>query len=355
VSGAQRVLFKKNQMKVKVTTWKVSTLYKLKDKINEQPVYQRGEVWSPRKRSILIDSMLRGIDIPKIYLRKLNSNAHDYEVADGQQRLTTIYRFIENQFALLSDEEKGLNLARIDGKVVGGLKYEKLSQDVKSRLDNYEVTIAIIENATNQEIRTLFGRLQEGEPLVPAEKRNAIISTIGHLIDNFAINHYFFINSRIPANRFKRQDYMSHALALISYKNIEPLKADLLLKMYLDKTLIISQALQKKIAVILDKLAEIDNNSSTKIYKKYHFTDMFNFLFENYSRIARMNAKTIAKKFDKFEVNRLANYNKPEVLIENKHPTQDEKDLYEYIIAFRYDGAEPESIKTRLRIFTNLF
>jgi hypothetical protein len=342
-------------MKVKVTTWKVSTLYKLREKINEQPVYQRGEVWNSRKRSILIDSMLRGIDIPKIYLRKLNSNAHDYEVADGQQRLTAINKFIENQFSLLLEEEKGLNLGKIEGKIVGGLKYEKLSKNFKSRFDNYEVTIAIIENATNQEIRTLFGRLQEGEPLVPAEKRNAIISTIGHLIDNYAINHTFFTNSRIPANRFKRQDYMSNALALISYKNAEALKAELLLKMYLDKTLVISQVLQNKIAVILDKLAEIDSNSSARIYKKYHFTDMFYFLFENYGRIAQMTAKAIAKKFDKFEEKRLANYNNPDVLIENKKPSQEEKDLYDYIIAFRYNGADPDSITTRLRVYNNLF
>jgi hypothetical protein len=342
-------------MKVKVTNWKVSTLYKLKDKINEQPVYQRGEVWSSRKRSLLIDSMLRGIDIPKIYLRKLNANAHEYEVADGQQRLTAIYKFIENQFTLLSDEEKGLNIAKIEGKVVGGLIYEKLSKDFKSRFDNYEVTIAIIENASNQEIRILFGRLQEGEPLVPAEKRNAIISNIGHLIDNFAINHSFFTNSRITANRFKRQDYMSNALALISYKNGEPLKAELLLKLYLDKTLVISQPLQNKIAVILDKMADIDSFSTARIYKKYHFTDMFYFLFENYGRIAQLNAKTIANKFDNFEQKRLANYKNPEVLIENKKSSQDEKDLYDYIIAFRYNGSEPESIKSRLRVYNNLF
>jgi len=342
-------------MNVKITTWKVSTLYRWKDKINEQPVYQRGEVWSQRKRSILIDSMLRGIDIPKIYLRKLKSNAHDYEVADGQQRLTAIYKFIENQFKLLSDEEKGLNLAKIEGKSIGGLKYEKLNKDFKERFDNYEVTIAIIENANNQEIRTLFGRLQEGEPLVPAEKRNAIISNLGHLVDNFAINHSYFTNSQIPAKRYKRQDYMSHVLALIFYKNTESLKASLLLKMYLDKSLTVSQALQKKISVILDKLSEIDNHSAIRIYKKYHFIDMFNYLYENYGHIGKMSSKSIAKNFDKFETLRLANYNQPEVLIENKKPTQEEKDLYEYIIAFRFNGAEPGSIATRLKVFNNLF
>lgn len=342
-------------MKVKVTTWKISALYKIRDQINEQPVYQRGEVWNSRKKSILIDSVMRGIDIPKIYLRKLNKNAHDYEVADGQQRLTAIYKFIENHFALLSDEEKGLDLAKIGDEVVAGLKYEKLSKNLKSRFDNYEVTVAIIENATNQEIRILFGRLQEGEPLVPAEKRNAIISSIGHLIDNFAINHSFFTNSRIPASRFKRQDYMSNAFALILYENVEPLKAQLLLKMYLNKTSVISPVLLKKIAVILDKMAEIDGESSARIYKKYHFTDMFYFLFENFQKITQINAKIIAQKFDNFELKRQANYNTAAALIENKKPSKDEKDLYDYIIAFRYNGADPESIKTRLRVYNNLF
>ncbi len=342
-------------MNVKITNWKVSTLYKLKDKINEQPNYQRGEVWKPRKRAILIDSMLRGIDIPKIYLRKLSSNAHDYEVADGQQRLTSIFKFIENEFALLNDEEKGLDLSRIHGKITGGIKYEKLENELRKKFDNYELTIAIIEDASNQEIRTLFGRLQEGEPLVPAEKRNAIISHIGHEVDNFALNHLFFANSRIPAKRFKRQDYMSHALALIFYQNKEALKAELLLRMYLDKGLIFNQSLQKRIADTLDKIAEIDSLSSVRIYKKYHFVDFFYFLFQEKSALISGNSAVFARKFDDFERLRLFNYNKPEILIENKKPTSEERDLYDYIIAFRYNGAEPESIATRHRVFKNLF
>jgi hypothetical protein len=342
-------------MIVTVTNWNISTLFNIKDKINEQPPYQRGDVWKPRKRSILIDSILRGIDIPKIYLRKLNSHAYDYEVADGQQRLTTIFSFIENHISLLSDEEKGFDLGRIDGKIVAGLKYDDLDNELKNKFDNYNVTIAIIEHASNQEIRTLFGRLQEGEPLTPAERRNAIISKIGNLIDTFAINHNFFVKSRIPTNRFKKQDYLSHALALVFYNNKEPLKAELLLKMYLDKSLVINQSLHHKLAVILDKLAEIDSYSFINIYKKYHFIDMFYFLYKNYNRINQMNVKLIAKKFDDFEKLRITNYSRPEYLIENKRPTPQEKDLYDYIIAFKSNGAYPESIEKRLHVFNNIF
>lgn len=343
-------------MEVKITTWKVSKLFKLKDNINEQPDYQRGEVWNPRKRSILIDSMLRGIDVPKIYLRKLPPTAHhEYEVADGQQRIISINKFIENKFSLLSDEEKGLDLGNIGGQVVGGKKYDELDNEMRKRFDNYEMTIAIIENATNQEIRTLFGRLQEGEPLVPAEKRNAIISTISHHVDNFAINHLFFRNSRIVAGRFKRQDYMSHVLALVFYGNKEALKANLLLKMYLDKSLTINQPMQKVIASTLDKMAEIDSFSTTKIYKKFHFIDFFYYLFTKNSELSKINPRLIANKFDAFEKLRLSNYTRPEILIENKKPTPKEKDLYDYIIAFRYNGADPESITVRHNVFVNLF
>jgi hypothetical protein len=342
-------------MEVKITTWKVSTLYKLKDKINEQPVYQRGEVWKPKKKSILIDSMLRGIDLPKIYLRKLSNNAHDYEVADGQQRLRAIYDFLDRKISLLDQEEKGLNLGRIDGKIVGGKYYDKLPKDLKDKFDNYEVTITIIEKATNAEIRTLFGRLQEGDPLVPAEKRNAIISTLGSLIDNFAINHDFFERSRISAERFKRQDYMAHILALILYGNKDSLKADLLLKMYLDKKIILSQARQKIIAEVLDVMKLIDEDSTTRIYKKYHFIDIFSILFANSTKLKNIDPKTFAKTFDTFEVSRLHNSDNPELLIENKRPSAKEKDLYEYINSFRYNGAEPESIDKRNAVFQNLF
>jgi len=342
-------------MKVKITTWKVSTLYRLKENINEQPVYQRGEVWKPRRKSILIDSMLRGIDIPKIYLRKLTKGAYKYEVADGQQRLTAICQFIENDFKLLKDSEKGVNLNKIGSLTVGGLKYDKLQKKLKSTFDDYQVTIAIITNATNQEIRTLFGRLQEGEPLVPAEKRNAIVSSISAPIDNFAINHDFFSKSKIKANRFKRQDYLSHALALIFYNNKYPLKAKLLLDMYLDSSITIDPVMQNKIANILDKMREIDSTSKVRIYKKYHFVDIFYFLYISYSRIDKLSSTAMATKFDMFESLRLANHHNPEALIENKKPTKKEKDIYEYLIAFRFNGADPESINTRLRVFKNLF
>ncbi|RZK03923.1 MAG: DUF262 domain-containing protein [Flavobacterium sp.] len=326
-------------MVVKVTTWKVSTLWRLREKINPQPPYQRGEVWSPRKSALLIDSILRGIDIPKIYLRKLDRNAHDYEIADGQQRLSAILSFYNNEFALLADDEKGLNLRRVGNSVIGGKTFAQLNEELRHKFSDYEVTIAIVEEATGAEIRTLFGRLQEGEPLVPAEKRNAIISKIGGFIDNFAIHHDFFINSKIPAARYKRQDYLSHGLALVFYELNSPLKADLLLRMYLDKDLAITQELQSKVEAILSVLRAIDQRSNTRIFKKFHFIDFFWCVFQNFRLISTFHENTIARNFDEFETRRLGVKN-PEDLIVGR-PSQNDLDLYRYYHAFRAAGSEP--------------
>ncbi|MBZ4040948.1 MULTISPECIES: DUF262 domain-containing protein [Flavobacterium] len=341
-------------MKVKLTTWKISTLFKLKDKINPQPPYQRGEVWKYRKNALLIDSILRGIDIPKIYLRKLENAAHDYEIADGQQRLNAIFTFLENDYSLLEDEEKGLNLKTINQLIVGGKKFRSLDPELKDKLTDYEVSIAIIEEADNYEIRTLFGRLQEGEPLVPAEKRNAIISKAGTIIDNFVLNNKFFANSKIQPARYKRQDYLAHALALFFYKNTKPLKASLLLELYLDKKLDCSHANQKLISDILDAIYQLDQLSQTRVYKKFHFIDLFLFLMNNSEKIKTINYKNFAREYDSLEVKRLK-IRDPKTLLSGKDESEENKILYDYYMAFKYAGAEPDSIEKRNVSFNLIF
>jgi len=341
-------------MKVKLTTWKISTLFKLKDKINPQPPYQRGEVWKYRKNALLIDSILRGIDIPKIYLRKLENSAHDYEIADGQQRINAIFSFLEGDYCLLEDEEKGLDLKSIDNVKIGGKKFKNLDEELKDKFTDYEVSIAIIETADNREIRTLFGRLQEGEPLVPAEKRNAIISKAGTIIDNFVLNNKFFLNSKIQPARYKRQDYLAHALALYFYKNTKPLKASLLLEMYLDKKLDCSTSNQKNVSEILDAMYELDQLSQTRVYKKFHFIDLFLFLRNNASKINKINYRKFADEYDALEAKRLK-IKDPKTLISGPNATKENKILYDYYMAFKYAGAEPDSITKRNDSFKIIF
>ena len=63
-----------------------------------QDQFQRRRVWNDVKSSRLIESLILNVPIPVCYFAEIEEGA--YAVVDGQQRLTCIYRFIDNQFAL---------------------------------------------------------------------------------------------------------------------------------------------------------------------------------------------------------------------------------------------------------------
>ena len=72
-------------------------------KLKLNPDFQRGSVWTPAARTFLIDTILRGFPIPKIYLRTAvdTDTKQSYrEVVDGQQRLRAIIDFANDKFAL---------------------------------------------------------------------------------------------------------------------------------------------------------------------------------------------------------------------------------------------------------------
>jgi len=63
-----------------------------------QDQFQRRRVWNDVKSSRLIESLVLNVPIPVCYFAEIDDGA--YAVVDGQQRLTSIYRFLDNQFAL---------------------------------------------------------------------------------------------------------------------------------------------------------------------------------------------------------------------------------------------------------------
>ncbi len=339
-------------MRVKIELWTVEDFYDLKENINEQPAYQRGPVWSDAKKSLLIDSMLRGIDLPKFFLHKKERGAYLYEVADGQQRIDSIWRFKDDDLALREDRVLGLDLNKIGRYKVGLKTFSELHQDLQDQFDNYLLTVAIVEDATNDEIRTLFGRLQLGEPLTPAEKRNAILSKVGNDINTLALTHVFLKNSKIKRERFNHQDYLAHAFTLIAYNNNSDLKAKLIEEMYLDESIDWNMRVLQKIDKVLEIMNEVNIRSKKKIEKKFAFLDIFWFLFKQHGTIKTVDFVGFASHYDDFEVKRKANYKKPEDLLLGRFKNQD---LYDYIMAFRFEGLRAISYERRNRIITKEF
>ena len=87
-------------METKQEHWPLLTLKEYEKDIDPNPIYQRSEVWKPNQKQLLIDSVLRQIDVPKLYLRKFpTSSRFKYEIIDGQQRMRTFWDFLNDGFS----------------------------------------------------------------------------------------------------------------------------------------------------------------------------------------------------------------------------------------------------------------
>lgn len=176
-------------------------LYKRRDRY-EIPEWQRGEVWDAAKKQQLIDSILRGWRLPKFYFVKVAED--EYEVVDGQQRLSAIYDFFENELEL-SDASRAL---------FGGPLYKDLKSRQSDAFDDFEIDYDELEDATEEEQKEFFQRLQEGLPLRSSEKLNAVHSKLRDFCRTVAKDPFFANRISAPDTRFAHFDIVSKVAAL---------------------------------------------------------------------------------------------------------------------------------------------
>ena len=154
-----------------------------------RPPYQRKSVWSRNKKQSLMDSLFRRYYIPKLVIRevRLSDTRTVNEIIDGQQRITTVQEFFNNQYPLpntLSDLDKQLP----------GRYYKDLSVDIRMFVDrSLKYQADIIKNidkpddVNHQIIATeIFWRLQQGESLNYMEVAHAQLSS---LTRNFIVKY----------------------------------------------------------------------------------------------------------------------------------------------------------------------
>lgn len=170
------------------------------ENIDYSPRYQRaGDVWSRKQKQLLIDSIINGLDIPKLYFqfmpRDNSKRDYLYAVIDGKQRLETIIGFIEdkfplsNEFKYLFDEEKsGYN--DIAGKKFSEI--DRIEPEITAKILNYVMCIVFIDTDNPDIINEIFIRLNSGIPVNTTEKRNAIGGNLSKEINKLCIEDSFF-------------------------------------------------------------------------------------------------------------------------------------------------------------------
>lgn len=326
----------------------MSELYRDRQSINLNPMWQRGQAWHTPKKVLLVDSILRGMDMPKLYFREKRRGSEEVDVVDGQQRLRAIWGFFDGEFSL----EHRQPLQPIEGSEVDGLAYSELPKSLKSRLRNFKVSIASITKAEKQDITLLFARLQLAAPLNSAELRNAILCPIRHEVDATATNHPFFVDSRISAARMKHQDYAAHAYALAQNGTNEDLKAPELRTMYIDSIDTDQQALTELSARVegaLEVLAEVNQAAEGRIKQKWIFCDLMNFILEHQAADREIDPEMLAELYVAFDTRRLEYNRRSDDLLDGEVSDEDQN-LYDYIQAFRVEGGKQANIERRSEV-----
>lgn len=187
-------------------------LYRTRNRIQTDPEYQRSsDIWTLEKKQLLIDTLLNGFDVPKLYFHRFKSpinagaNEYEYAIIDGKQRLEAIWEFIEGRYALSPDfeciEEPGWNAK--------GLTYAELTKefpDLRNALDSYGLTIVCIETDDLEIIEDMFSRLNESVPLSAAEKRNAKGGPIPVAVKSLTNTDFFQYKLPFGNSRYRHYD-----------------------------------------------------------------------------------------------------------------------------------------------------
>lgn len=186
-------------------------LFGLGGRLVIQPEYQRNYFYQDqggKREQAVIHSLLRGYPIGLLYFNKVGDDK--YEVLDGQQRITSIGRFVTNKFAIMVDGNPKI--------------FDSLPADQKTRILDTRLLIYICEGAES-EIKEWFQTINiAGVPLNEQELLNAIYS--GPFV---TLARAEFSNSQ-NANLHKwrayikgnvhRQDFLACALDWVSKGNI---------------------------------------------------------------------------------------------------------------------------------------
>lgn len=171
-------------------TWTCKQIVKMieKDTISFKNIVQRSFVWEKHRMSELIWSIIMGYPIPPIYAERGesdNDKVKIYDVMDGQQRNTTIYKYLKDEFALT--QLKPIPYLDENGEEctidISGKKFSELEEELQDIIKDATITVKYYDNLSQSQKAEMFRRLNNGKPLSTKSRTLASAKDIGSLLD----------------------------------------------------------------------------------------------------------------------------------------------------------------------------
>lgn len=145
------------------------------------PEWQRNYVWDRIRASKLIESFLIDIPVPVIYMAK---NSQKYEVIDGLQRLTSVFKYFDNEYPL-----KGIEIiTELNGKT-----FREIDSYYQSKLEDSVLRSFELSSGNSDMHFIVFERINTGSvKLNDMEIRNCLFrGPLNNLLKELSTNNDF--------------------------------------------------------------------------------------------------------------------------------------------------------------------
>jgi hypothetical protein len=302
--------------------------------------YQRENAWDFGQKQLLIDTIFRGMDIPKLYFWKIDRytlangypdgatrefyrnilerkwkenddpNPYIYEIVDGQQRIRTILEYMDvkppNDMVYRGTWHDPFP-ALADTPMARGKLYSQLNADQQTKFEESSLTIMVLEKATIEEIRDMFLRLQNGTPLNAQQKRYAMGSNIGKLARELGNLHFFTKSVYFSNSGYDHYRVASQIIHLEIKGKIISCTSKQLDKLYSTyknvqmEPLVVSKT--KKVLAILGEIFPVQNPHLNRSYALSLYW-LISHILDTYS-IPKSEYQKLRENFEKLDHDRL--------------------------------------------------
>lgn len=174
------------------------------------PEHQRYYVWTKSHQESLIDSIMNNFPMPLlVFTEYVENNKQIWYVQDGQQRLTTIQRFIQGKFEW------------------NGKKFEDLTNRESRAFLGYQIACSIIKSPTDAQVADIFERLNKGKTLSHNDKfynrknEHIIDFTINELKSKFEKQFKMYTNLNIKKKQRTELSDVVGAVISICSNNVD--------------------------------------------------------------------------------------------------------------------------------------
>lgn len=198
------------------TVKNLKSMYDEKETLSfNHPIQRQSAQWDNEQQSLLIHSMLANFPVPAVYVHKTESievdakgkHSYTYSVLDGKQRMTTVFSFINGEYAL-SEDIPDVEIEDVTYEIAGKY-FEDLDEDVQQEILRFRFNIQAFEDVTDEMIEDIFFRLNNSTPLTKSQKARPLMGVENSIFINDVLAGRFFTEKcTFSKMQLKRSDDM---------------------------------------------------------------------------------------------------------------------------------------------------